>query len=67
MGLFGGSNSSSSAQGQSSAAMNTSGWSIKGGKASGGDLSASGGFELPWYAWLSIIAVGVAYLRKRGG
>lgn len=68
MGLFGG-NSSSSAQGQSSSAINSSGWVVGGGNASGGNLDSLSGAALPWFAWASMAAVGLAYVyykRKRG-
>lgn len=69
MGLFGGSESSS-AQGQSSAAINSSGWVVGNGDASGGQLSQAFGGSLPWYAWASVAAVGAAYIyykrKKRG-
>lgn len=67
--MFGGSDNSS-AQGQSGASINSSGWVVGKGNASGGTLdSATGGKSLPWYAWASIASVVVAfvyYKNKRG-
>lgn len=64
-----GSSESSSAQGQSNAAINSSGWVVGKGNAGGGSLDTASGAALPWYAWASIAAVGAAfvyYKRKRG-
>lgn len=60
--MFGGSDSSS-ATAQSTAAINSSGWVVGGGKVN------NGGFEVPFIGWLSIAAVGFAfiYYRKKRG
>lgn len=68
MGLFGGSDTSS-AQGQSSASINSSGWVVGRGNASGGKLATAQGFQLPAAGWLSVFAVAGAffyYKQKRG-
>lgn len=68
MGLFGGSSSSSSAQGQSQSALNSSGWVIGKGDANGGktdstaSLTDSQGFK--WYQWLAFASIGLVLLKK---
>ncbi len=70
--LGGGSKSDASAGGSQSAggALNTSGWVVGAGDASGGALDAAlsgeGMPEIPWYGW-AIGALVVAVLIKRSG
>lgn len=69
MGLLGGNSDVSSAQAQAS--LNSSGWTVGGGKSRGGSLSSLGGLAVPWYGWVSIAFVGAAWWRfaqrkKRG-
>lgn len=68
MGLFGG-NTNESAQGQSSAAINSSGWNVGGGSASGGGLSASIGASIPKEAIISlgVILLAWVYFKKKKG
>lgn len=68
MGLFGGSDTSS-AQGQSSASINSSGWVVGRGNASGGKLATAQGLQLTAAGWLSVAAVVGAffYYRKKRG
>ena len=69
MGLFGGGDSeANSAEGHSQAAINSSGWVIGRGNATGGNLSAGQRFNLPWYGWASfgVIALAWWHYGKRG-
>lgn len=66
--MFGGSDTSS-AQSQSGASINSSGWVVGEGDAVGGTLSSANAGILPWYAWVSLAFVGMAfvhYRKKRG-
>lgn len=69
MGLFGGGTDVSNAQSQAVASINSSGWVVGKGNATGGRLEASSGAGLPWYAWASFGIIALAYWRKkkRGG
>lgn len=62
-----GSSESSSAQGHSQAAINSSGWVVGQGDANGGRMTNGGGF--PWYAWAAIASAAAAfvYYRKKRG
>lgn len=71
MGLFGGDSEVNQAQGDSLAAINSSGWVVGRGNATGGTLSSTSGARLPWYAWASIGSVVIAFAyygskRKKG-
>lgn len=65
MGLFGGGSDVSSAQGASSASLNSSGWVIGTGDAKGGDSAMNGAISLPWYGWASLALIGAAFWRYR--
>lgn len=62
--MFGGDTDVSSAQGQSVASINSSGWVVGKGSASGGSLSASSssGFKLPNAALISLAAIALAFV-----
>lgn len=62
-----GSSDVSNAQGSAAAYINSSGWTVGGGSAEGGELEASTGAGLPWYAWASFAIVALAYWRKKKG
>lgn len=64
MGLFGGSDVSS-ATSSASAHINSSGWVVGQGNASGGKLDSAVGAGWPWYAWASFGIVALAYWRKK--
>ena len=69
MGLFGGSKSDiSSAEGHSQASINSSGWVIGTGNATGGQLTSGSALRLPWYGYASLAIIGLAWwhYRKRG-
>lgn len=60
-----GSSDTSSAQSQATASINSSGWVVGQGNASGGSLDTASGAGLPWYAWASFAIVALAYWRKK--
>jgi hypothetical protein len=62
-----GSSDISNAQSSAGAAINSSGWTVGGGTAEGGQLDTSKGAGLPWYAWASFAIVALAYWRKKKG
>jgi hypothetical protein len=65
--MFGGSSDSSSATSQSGASINSSGWVIGSGSASGGSLSTSAGGNIPKAAYISlaVILLAWAYFKKK--
>lgn len=65
MGLFGGDTDVSSSQSSGVAAINSSGWVVGKGNASGGNLDNASGAGLPWYAWASFAIIALAYWRKK--
>lgn len=73
MGLFGGKSESNSSQAQAvgGASINASGWSVGGGKASGGSLDAGAGISsgLPRAAYISAAVVVLAwvYFKNKKG
>lgn len=54
------SNATSQAQGS----LNSSGWVVGGGTANGGKSSMDVGGALPWYGWLSLGIIALAWYRK---
>lgn len=69
MGLFGGSSTKiDQAEGHSNASLNSSGWVIGRGNATGGALDSGSGLNLPWYGYMSLAVIGLAWWHygKRG-
>lgn len=48
----------------SGAELNTSGWVVGDGEAAGGDLSASRGFNIPWWGWAGGALLAAFILKK---
>lgn len=68
--MFGSSKTNiSSAQGESQASINSSGWVFGVGDATGGTMTSGKGFSLPWYGYMSLAVIGLAWWHysRRGG
>jgi hypothetical protein len=61
---FGGTDQSS-AQSQAQGSLNASGWVVGKGNANGGKSSMDVGGVLPWYGWVSLGVIALAWYRKR--